>query len=333
MPSSDHIKALIRSHAEGDSTRFYSVAMQLAASEARHGHGKLAQELRELIDRYTTKLPSDTASGGPIPIAQPSKELADLLGISQPKVRLADMILPDAVLRRIRRILSEQHHLTKIKSHGLAPRQRFLLVGPPGCGKTYTASVLAGELGLPLLVVRLEALMTKYMGETAAKLRLIFDAIENTRAVYLFDEFDSIGVQRGSANDVGEMRRVLNSFLTFIEHHRGTSLIIAATNHPESLDYALFRRFDDIIQYDLPNRVLLIRLLRAKLSSYRGNKISFARIAREAIGSSYADISRVCDDAAKEMIINGRRTLTTPDVLRALSERMSLRVASKAGTN
>ena len=122
-----------------------------------------------------------------------------------------------------------------------------------------TASVLAGELGLPLFQVRLDGLITKYLGETAAKLRQIFDATSRTRGVYFFDEFDAIGSQRGIPNDVGEIRRVLNSFLQMIEQDRSLSLVVAATNHPGILDSALFRRFDDMLHYELPDTAQVVR--------------------------------------------------------------------------
>ena len=171
--------------------------------------------------------------------------------LSYPQSRLSDMVLDQSIEDSLNRIIKEQRFFGKIKQHGLSPRRKLLLVGPPGTGKTMTASALAGELGVPLFSVRLDSLITKFMGETAAKLRQIFDAISNVRGIYFFDEFDAIGSQRGQANDVGEIRRVLNSFLQMLEHDNSNSVIIAATNHPEALDYALFRRFDDMIQFGL----------------------------------------------------------------------------------
>ena len=115
-----------------------------------------------------------------------------------------------------------------------------------------TAAAVAGELGLPLFSIQLDGLITKYMGETAAKLRVVFDAIQATRGVYLFDEFDALGGERGSKNDVGEIRRVLNSFLQFLEQDESDSLVLGATNHAGLLDRALFRRFDAVLEYALP---------------------------------------------------------------------------------
>ena len=197
----------------------------------------------------------------PVPIGRPRGELANLLEASYPKARLGEMILNDMLANQIQRVIQEQRHSGRIVEHGLSPRRKLLLTGPPGTGKTMTASVLAGELGLPLFQVRLDGLITKFMGETAAKLRQIFDATNRTRGIYFFDEFDAIGSQRGIPNDVGEIRRVLNSFLQMIEQDRSHSLVVAATNHPTILDSALFRRFDDILHYELPDEAQVIRLL------------------------------------------------------------------------
>ena len=240
MASGDQLKALLKSHVDGDGCeRFFSVAMQVAAHEAQRGHGRLAQDLRAMIDAAK----GAPSTGAPVPIGRPRGELANLLEASYPQARLGEMVLGAELASQIDRVIREQRHAARIVERGLAPRRKLLLAGPSGTGKTLTASVLAGELGLPLFQVRLDALITKYMGETAAKLRQVFEATRRTRGVYLFDEFDAIGSQRGLANDVGEIRRVLNSFLQMIEQDHSHSLVIAATNHPGILDSALFRRF------------------------------------------------------------------------------------------
>ena len=169
MASAEQLKALLESHLEGDEDRFFSIAMQVAAHEARLGHGKLAEELRAMIDEAKSRRGADL----PVPISRPRGELANLLEVSYPKARLGEMILGKGLSEQIHRVIREQRHAGRILEHGLAPRRKLLLVGPPGTGKTLTASVLAGELGLPLLQVRLDGLITKFMGETAAKLRQI----------------------------------------------------------------------------------------------------------------------------------------------------------------
>ena len=322
MASAEQLKALLQSHLDGDEAQFYSIAMQLAAHEAKLGHGKLAKELRDLIDM--AKAQNQRRQSQPIPLVKPRGELSGLLSVTYPKLRLGDMVLSPYVARRLHRLIKEHTQILRLRSHGLAPRKKLLLVGPPGTGKTLTASILAGELGLPLFVVRLDSLMTKFMGETAAKLRLIFDATQQTRGVYLFDEFDSIGSQRGLTNDVGEIRRVLNSFLQMVEQDNSDSLLIAATNHPELLDRALFRRFDDVIEYQLPEKDEIVATLKAKLATFKTYRIQWSKAAEAAVGLSFGDITRVCADTIKDMIIHGKDTVTHADLLRSIKERKAV---------
>lgn len=323
MAIANQIKALLKSHVDGDDAMFLSIAMQMAAQEAKKGHGNLAKEIRDLIDSAKGK-PRVTESKA-IPLAKPKGELSQLLNVSYPQLRLADMVLSENIQAKLDRLIKEHKHVQKLRSHGLSPRKKLLLVGPPGTGKTMTASILAGELGLPLFIVRLESLMTKYMGETAGKLRLIFDAIEQTRGVYLFDEFDSIGSQRGNANDVGEIRRVLNSFLQMIEQDGSDSLLIAATNHQELLDHALFRRFDDLIEYELPAKNEIIAAIKSKLASYKTSRIYWSKAAEAAETLSYGDITRACEDAIKDAIIHNKEAVSHTDLIHSIKERRLVR--------
>jgi len=319
LPSADQVKALLSSLIEGDEAHFYSVAMQIAAHEARLGHGKLAEEIRALIDKAKSKpgLPGKA----PIPLARPRGEAAELLTVSYPAVHLRDMVLSGPIRRKLDRVIREHRSIRIIRSRGLPPRKKLLLIGKPGTGKTLTASALAGELGLPLFVVRLDALITKFMGETAAKLRLIFDALSHTRGVYLFDEFDSIGSARGLTNDVGEIRRIVNSFLQLVEQDQSDSIIIAATNHVNILDRALFRRFDDVIEYDLPDRSRIIEAFKSKLSAFPTERIQWTKAAVAARGLSFADIARVSEDAIKDAVIHERPSVTNNDLIVAIYDR------------
>ncbi len=320
MARADQLKALLKSHSEGDDQHFYSVAMQVAAHEAKLGHGKLAEELRALIDKAKKK----RGVGQPIPIGRPRGGLADLLTVSYPKSRLGDMILEENLAGQIKRVIREQRHSAEILAHGLSPRRKLLLVGPPGTGKTMSAAVLAGELGFPLCQVRLDGLITKYMGETAAKLRQIFEATDHTRGVYFFDEFDAIGSQRGMANDVGEIRRVLNSFLLMIEQDTSRSLIIAATNHPDILDHALFRRFDDVLHYTLPGKEQSVSLLKARLARSSAKNVSWDRLADIAAGLSYAEVSRASEDSLKNSLINKTKNISEAEISEMLAERKNI---------
>ena len=331
MASANQLKALLKSHLEGDDERFFSVAMQVAAHEAKLGHGKLAEELRALVDEAKARRGLPPQGGmKAIPISRPRGELAGLLTVTYPKARRREMVLDDALSSQLERIIREQRQAAQILAHGLSPRRKLLLMGPPGTGKTMTASVLAGELGLPLFQVRLDGLITKFMGETASKLRQVFEATNRTRGVYFFDEFDAIGSQRGLANDVGEIRRILNSFLQMIEQDESHSLIVAATNHPEILDQALFRRFDDVLHYELPDEGHIASVLKSRLGRTTAKGVSWKRLASGAVGLSYAEVARTSDETLKEALIEGRREVSEENIRRTLEERQRISSRLKA---
>jgi SpoVK/Ycf46/Vps4 family AAA+-type ATPase len=319
MTASRHLIALLKSHIDGDNEHFLSVAMQVAAHEARQGHGKLAQELRDLVD--DARLKSKERRKKPVPLAQPKGELASLVSVSYSDTRLSGMVVPPELEERLKRVLIEQRQQHRLRNHGLAPRRKLLLLGPPGSGKTMTAAALAGELRVPLFTVVFDSLISKFMGETASKLRLVFDAMVSTRGIYFFDEFDAIGARRSERNDVGEIRRVLNSFLQFLENDDSEGLIIAATNHPELLDPALFRRFDDVISYSLPDEVIAARILKMRLSSFNIEKIDWHGVVKAAVGMSQSELARAADEAAKRAVLAERNIITQDDLGAAIAER------------
>lgn len=324
MAAARQILELLRSHVEGDDERFRTAALQLAANEARQGHDDVARQIQRVLEESRHSPPparKGEQSLNSVPFARPDGELAGLLELVQPAVGLAHLVLPPTLETRLLRVLKEQQQFGRLREHGLRPRQRLLLLGPPGCGKTMTAHALAHDLGLPLFVVRLDALFTKFLGETAAKLRLVFDAVERQRAVFLFDEFDSLGLSRGSQHDVAEMRRVLNSFLVFIDGMRSHSLVVAASNHPEALDSALFRRFDDIIEYTMPTTDEIQRVLQRRLVNEDCRTVNWRRVLRSAAKLSFAETVRVADDAVKERLIEHKELITTDLLLKAIADR------------
>ncbi len=318
MTKATHLVALLQSHMDGDDEQFLTVAMQAAANEARQGHGKLAQQLRDMVDEARAKKSKPSRA---VPLVQPRGELANLVAAKYVDTRLSGMVLPTALRDRLKRVIVEQRQTFRLRQHGLRPRRKLLLIGPPGAGKTMTAAAMAGELKLPLFSVLLDGLLTKFMGETASKLRTVFAAMAETRGVYFFDEFDAIGARRSERNDVGEIRRVLNSFLQFLEEDESEGLIIAATNHPELLDPALFRRFDDVIEYALPNPDVAREILEARLSTFDTHELDWSRASAEIEGLSQADLSRIADEAAKQTLLDGRERVETKDLLAAIAER------------
>lgn len=313
--SGEHIKALLRSHASGDDASFYAVAAQIAAQEARRGHNRLAADIKKLIDSSRTR----PVAGSVTSIAKPRGDLAELVTAAVPNVGLLDLVGPPQLLTLVEQVITEQRQRVALTKSGFAPAHRLLLDGPPGTGKTMTAAVIAHELGLPLLTIRLDSLMSKYLGETASKLRLVFDAIEQQRAIFLFDEFDALGADR-SGNDVGEARRVLNSFLVFLEQAGPQSIVIAATNHRSILDRALFRRFDLVITYDLPSAEEAETVMRRRLGRI-GQGVAWDEVSAASRELSHADLVKAAEAAAKQTLMRGDKRVTTDDVAQALTAR------------
>ncbi len=318
MSNARHVLALLKTHIRGDDQEFMSVAMQVAAEEARRGHGKLAEQIRDLIDR--AKLERN-GSQQRLLVLEPRGDLASLVTLQEPTAHLNSLVLPTDLDARLRRVLLEYRQQRRLREHDLQPRRKLLFVGAPGTGKTTAAAAMAAELHIPLLVARLEGIITKFMGETATKLRAIFDAMAVRTGVYLFDEFDALGTRRSQPNDVGEIRRVLNSFLQFLEKDTSDSLVIAATNHPELLDRALFRRFDDIIEFAPPNSALAEALMKSRLANFELRDIRWSELLVEGEGLSQAELVRASDDAAKDAVLTQSTIVTHNRLLAAIRER------------
>lgn len=293
MATADQIRSLVKAHSAHDDEKFKTVVLQIAAHEAKLGHGSIAQELK--------KEAANIGKGSSVIRINPN--YSSMLDYSMPSVKLSELIASDAVISKVKRILVEYRNKRKLYNSGLSNRRKVLLEGHPGTGKTMTASIISSELGIPLFTVQVDKLVTKFMGETSVRLRQIFDSMSADTGVYLFDEFDAIGADRALDNEVGEMRRILNSFLQFLETDSSESIIIAATNNQAILDKALFRRFDDVIHYDLPDDDQIRRLFEHKLEGYADSSICVAEVVETARGLSHAELSLVCDDAIKEYIL------------------------------
>ena len=310
MATAEQMKSLVKAYADCNDEKFKTVVLQIAAHEARLGHDNLARELKKQIDRVGSKRANIVQLTSTNP----------MLSLSMPSHDLSELIVSEDIGNKIQRILNEYRNRNKLISYGLTNRRKILIEGNPGTGKTLTASIIASELSLPLYTVQMDKLVTKFMGETSAKLRQVFDSIESNVGVYLFDEFDAIGADRSLDNEVGEMRRILNSFLQFIEQDGSESIIIAATNNQRLLDQALFRRFDDVLHYMLPAHMEIKRLLEYKIKSYDENFTIPKDVIKAADGLSHAEIARVCDDAIKNSILNDE-SITDKIIISLLNER------------
>lgn len=326
MSNAKQILALLRSRAEGDEDAFFSIALQVAASEARQGHRQIADELRVEIDKARAR--NGRGQSVAIPFSTPRGGLEGLLENRVPRFNLKDVVLNERLLARIDDVLRQQRKRDWLREHGKTPNRRLLFVGPSGSGKTMSAEALAGELHLPLYVIRLDSMITRYMGETASKLRLIFDETAKRRAVYLFDEFDAVGGHRTASNDVAEMRRVLNSFLQFMEEGNSTdSVIICSTNHPKLLDRALLRRYDQVLEFDAPTAEQIRKLICSNLGKMKIEKPNWKTIVQAAKDLSQSEIVRATDDAVKTAILDERIDLSTDNILARLHERQTMRSA------
>ncbi|MCG6122922.1 MAG: ATP-binding protein [Microvirga sp.] len=321
MASAAQIISLVRSHTRGDSSRFEQVALQLASDAAKRGHSKVAEELRALVEQARNQSASIERTRDPIPMVRPRGELAGILTASFPSIRLSSLVMPKRLDEALKRIVKEQRQREKLEDHGLNPRRKLLLSGPPGTGKTSTAAALAGELSLPLFTIELDGIITKFMGESAAKLRLVFESIANNRGVYLFDELDALGAERSIPNDVGEARRISTAFLKFLEEDGSTSLILAATNHAKLLDKALFRRFDAIFSYELPDEAQAREVIENSLTTFDLQGLDWDRLMVETKGMSHCDIARGAADAARIAVLDHNGELDADLLVGALSER------------
>ena len=315
---SDILKLLLQSHAEGDETSFRKAALQLAASESAAGHARIADDIRAIIARMP---PTTGRRTGPIvDIAAPRGELADILEGGHRDERLRDIVLTTEVRELLLRIISENRSRSRLERFGVSPRRRLLFHGAPGCGKTLAAAVLAGEMGLPLMTVRFDALFSRFLGATAVQLRAVFAEMPRRPGVYLFDEFDAVAKARGDSQDVGEMNRVVTAFLQLVDADVSGSILVAATNHVELLDRAMFRRFDVIIPFDKPTREQVVELFKLRLTSVALRDEQATDLGAEVDGLSYADVARACDDAVRTMALDDREEVTVGDVQHALEQ-------------
>jgi SpoVK/Ycf46/Vps4 family AAA+-type ATPase len=318
MASGKLLRQLIKTGAEGNHEAFRQVSEEVIREERSKNHHLLANDLERILYgransakkipfTLNDNLPKDRERGIP------------LLQIKEPTRRLEDVVLSDENSSLIEEILQELHKSEVLKTYGLYPVDRLLFCGPPGCGKTLTAEVVASELGLPFSIVRIDSVVSSYLGETASNLRQVFDFISSISMVVLFDEFDALGKERDDAADHGELKRVVNAFIQMLDGYEGKSLLIAATNHDHILDSAIWRRFDEVLIFDLPNIEHLRRLISIKLRGLRREfEIEDAEFVSQLKGMSHADVERVLRRAAKDMILSGKEFLSERNVQSAI---------------
>jgi len=331
MTAGSAIRKLIIAHTKGDGDSFKSAATEFISQERRKKHHVLADDLERVLSNGTTSSKVETLTflrsfAADLPRDKERGSL--LLEQYEPTRSLGEMMLEPTTRHSLENVVHEQRRRDVLASYGLKPLRKILFCGPPGCGKTMAAEALAKELYLPLVLVRFDAVISSYLGETAANLRRVFDFAASRPMVILFDEFDAIGKKRDDAEEHGELKRVVNAFLQMLDSFTGEAITIAATNHEEMLDSALWRRFDEVIVFNPPEKLERIELLERYLRQIGTSGIDWEASSINLQGSSHADVKRVTEDAIKAALLNDVGRVTQSILNAAISkqrERLLLR--------
>lgn len=312
--NSDKLRALFEAHSENDEGAFSRAADAIISEELASNHHQSATELQHALRRNQNRMAEPLKPAEVRTIPKDRRNGDDLLLLQESSVTPDRVVLMPETKARIARVLDEHRQRHRLREYGCKPKTKLLFWGPPGTGKTVTASLLASELGLPIGVLRLSTVISSYLGDTAAHLQRVFIKASNTPMVLLLDEADAIGKNRDDPNDVGELKRVVNSLLQALDAFASAdTLLIAASNHQYLLDPALWRRFDDVISFPLPGRAERERLLGILLNgvAFRG---SSRVLAGQMRGLSFADIEHVAEEAVKTMLLTDRAELSSADV-------------------
>jgi ATP-dependent Zn protease len=314
-----HLRDLIAAYGEQDDLKFRRAAQAIIHEEESKRHTVVAKELRQLLAGSGSIAINDTPALPQPPVDRDSS--LPLAQVSHPTSYLSDLVLADRPQHALAGLLNEVRHWSKLDASGLPRRNRVMLYGPPGCGKTSAVGALSKELGWPLVTARVEGLMSSYLGETAANLRNLFDFVATGPFVLFLDEFDSLGKMRDDPSDHGELRRVVNAVLQQIDAYAGPSIVVAATNHPQVLDTALWRRFDLIVELPLPSVEELATVLRRML--IWGPKQSVASAAEALGGLPHAAAEYAANSARRAAVLDGRAVATEADLAAAVEDARS----------
>lgn len=311
------LKRLLRAYRDRDDLAFRRAALEIIQEEEAKHHGQLARDLRRLLvgsagttyGEPTAMAPPPTDRDGDVPLAT----------VSWSQRPLSTLTLPPSLESKIKDLLLEIAHWQALDRQGVPRRQRILLHGPPGCGKTSAASALAHELGLPLAVIRIDSIMSSYLGETGGNLRRLFDYAANKQVVLLFDEFDAVGKDRADPSDHSELRRVVTAVLQMMEGYVGPSLLVAATNYAGALDSAVWRRFDEVLEVPMPTIPQLQRVMSRILSGHTDESVDLRLVAEQLKGLPHAAAEKVAFDARRRALLEDRALISMPDLATAVA--------------
>lgn len=314
MARGELMKKLLASYGRDD--EFRAVAEQIINEEEKKNNRVLARSLRRSLEAGPSRPTRPKALAPLIPFPEAAGDFIELV---EPTHSKQDIILSPENIRIFLGLLREFRSADTIRRRGLSVRSKLLFCGPPGCGKTLCAEIFASELGLPLYIVKLDRLISSYLGETATNVRKIFEFARKQPSVLFFDEFDALARARDEDGEHNELRRVVNSLLIFIDRIQPKGYVVAATNLDQSLDPAIWRRFDEVIWFDRPDKQMIARFLRMR---FKNVPISFDPAVHigELDGYSYAEMDRLCLQAIKASIIDKRKTVSEGDFVDAMAD-------------
>lgn len=323
------IENLILAHCSGEENRFKQAVTVLADDEERKGNVPLASRIRKA---YSSKKKSSINSGDftqsgstfTMQSATPRDKdsLLELYEIVNSDVELSDVILPQSQETIIKQVIEEQRNAEELIKHNMTPDNRMLLCGPPGCGKSMTAYAIAHELGLHMAYVRLDGLVSSYLGQTSTNLRKVFDSVKNQKIILFLDEFDAIAKKRDDSNELGELKRVVTTLLQNFDNMPKNVFLIAATNHEQLLDPAIWRRFNVTITLELPNEEQRNRLLKKWFKEYGiKSKVDYDTLAKITTGLSGAQLQELSTASGKKALVS--KTLKTEDVTMILIQQLT----------
>lgn len=321
MTSSELIKKLFLSFNNDDHDAFLHAAREYIEREKRKKHTVVAKELEKALYQTGTSTNNKRRFKQGAPIPRDTEKGFPLLEIQNFDLDFDNLILSSATIAQLERIVREFKDSDILATYNLSYKKKILLCGKPGTGKTFSTQIVSSLLNIPLIYVRFDAIISSYLGETAGNLRKVFDFIEGGTWVVLFDEFDIIGKNRDDVHEHGEIKRVVNNFLQMLDNFKGDSILFAATNHQNILDSAIWRRFDAVINYELPDEATRKQLFESYLRPIkRDKKVNLNQAAKASEGLSPADIEMIAIEAMKTAIIDARNLLTTADLDAAIQQ-------------
>jgi SpoVK/Ycf46/Vps4 family AAA+-type ATPase len=326
MARGETLRKLFKSFSHNEREAFLLAAQELIDEERSKNHLLLAKDLEKLLHSGNGKfkplaspprmgIAADTLSR--YQFAEPPKDKEtglSLLSVKKFDLTWDQVILEDKLFDILQEVVLENRKQDILAAHGQQPKNKLLFCGPPGCGKTLTAQIMSSSLGLPLVYVNLTAVFSSYLGETATNLQKIFSYVEQGEWVVLFDEFDAIARDRNTANEHGEVKRLVNSLLQLIDNAKSSNVYIAATNHDELLDSAVWRRFDEVLLFGKPSPELRLSLMKQYLSSIRYPGVDLSLFVDRLENATGADIARICSNAIKATVLRSEANLSQDDL-------------------